>query len=599
MSSVDPSGPHFEPEYSDTASGAASGEDEYVASLTPPKKPSRGRGKASSGDSGPTAAQALIAIAQRDYTFGIDQNARCFALPRGGHITRPLKNGKNSFRKEISTVYYQQTGLVAPQNALTEAMTILEHFCEATEPIVTYVRAASPNEGEILLDVGDAAAHVIRITADGWEVLDGDTEVPVIFHRTTLTNPLPIPERGGDLEQIWKFVNVKNVDDRQVARGWLVAAVVLVGLPCPIFGLLGEQGTAKTTAARRLTSLFDPTGAPVRRPPKDIDKLMHSLAGSRTTVLDNLSSIPHWMSDALCRAVTGESDADRMLYTDDELRIIKVMGVIAFTGIDVGALNGDLAERCVWGNLERISPSERRSERELQREWDASYASIVGGLLDLVVLTLQALPQVSLAEKPRMADFAEVLAAIDLATGSDGLSYYMAAQEAVADEIVATDTFIVELTSKIRVPWRGTTKELYPLLTKPEGEKYWPAARGLAGKLKRIAPDLRKAGWAIDQVREDPRTKRAAAWTITPPSFAGKPGTPVDFAQAQAEADGHTAHSIAIGSNQLAWVDTNPAGRPCIMSGGAPDMSLWDPVSGTYNGQPQRSWAAVSARFRG
>src|SRR5690625_5555302 len=60
-------------------------------------------------------------------------------------------------------------------------------------------------------------------------------------------------------------------------------------------------------------------------------------------------------------------------------------------------------------------------------------------------LTLQKLPEVDLAEKPRMADFAEVLAALDLATGASGLEYYTLSQESVASSIVATDDFLVAL----------------------------------------------------------------------------------------------------------------------------------------------------------
>ena len=43
-----------------------------------------------------------------------------------------------------------------------------------------------------------------------------------------------------------------------------------------------------------------------------------SRASSARLAFDNLSSVPHWLSDALCRLATGGSFAVRQLYTDDE-----------------------------------------------------------------------------------------------------------------------------------------------------------------------------------------------------------------------------------------------------------------------------------------
>lgn len=466
-----------------------------------------------------SAAQQLVEIAHEVYDFGIDTDGKAFGVRKGGHVVRPLVNGRFSLRKELGGLFFEIVGRPASQNALTEAMAVLEHFADQQgEPVELALRAARPSDDVIYIDMGDKDERVLRITADGWEVLDGNAEVPVLFRRTNLTGALPTPVPGGHLEELWQFVNMNSEEDRQVLRGWLVSAYALVGRPCPILALLGEQGTAKTSSARRVFSLVDPSAASVRRPPNDIDRLLHAVHSSRGTVFDNLSSIPRWLSDGLCRCVTGESDVDRSLFTDSDVRVIRVQGVIGFTGIDVGSLAGDLAERCVWGDLKVIPASERRSERELAAAWDAVYPSMFGGLLDLVVATLKVMPQVSLAEKPRMADFAEVLAALDLATGAEGLAHYTSAQESISEEIVETDKFLTTMASKITSRWEGTGKELHELLPRPENDKFWPEPRGVSGKLRRSAPDLRKSGWQIEEIKADPRTKRPKTWILTPPA---------------------------------------------------------------------------------
>ena len=465
-----------------------------------------------------SAAQQLIELARDCYDLGVDSDGKPFGVRKGGHVVRPLTGGKRSIRQELSGLIWRVTGRTASQNALAEAMAVLEFEAqEQGEPIKLALRAARPSDNVIYIDLGDKNEHVLRVTSTGWEVLDGDANIPALFRRTSLTAALPIPERGGDVNRLWEFVNMREVADRQLIIGWLVAAYALVGLPCPILGILGEQGTAKTTSARRIFSLFDPSSATIRRPPNDADRFLHAVHHSRGSVFDNMSSFPRWLSDSMCRCVTGESDVDRSLYTDADARVIQVQAVLGFTGIDVGTLAGDLAERCVWGDLAVIPAKDRRSERELNAAWDEAYPSMLGGLLDLVVLALKALPQVSLVEKPRMADFAEVLAALDLATGSQALEHYTRAHESIAEEIVDTDKFLGAITSTITQRWSGTNKDLHGLLPRPADDKYWPGARGISGKLRRSAPDLRKAGWVIEEHKPDPASKRSKTWVLVPP----------------------------------------------------------------------------------
>lgn len=480
---------------------------------------------------GLSTADALITVALQHFDFGIDLNGKPYGVRKGGHIAIPLVGSRRSVRKEIGGLFRRALGRTPSETALTEAVNALAYVAEERgTPTELYLRSARQGDDAIYVDMGDKAERVLRITPDGWDILDPGDDVPVLFRRTNVTSAFPTPERGGSLDPLWAFVNLRSRADRALIEGWLVAAWLLIGLPCPILAILGEQGTAKTSSARCVFALVDPSAAPVRRPPSDADRLMHAGAHSRSVIFDNLSSIPRWLSDGMCRYVTGESDVDRALYTDDDARIIQVQGVLGFTGIDVGSLAGDLAERCVWGDLEVIPARERRSERELNAAWTAAYPSMIGAVLDLAVLSLQKLPDVKLAEKPRMADFAEVLASLDLAMGTDRLSHYTQAQQSVAQEIVDTDHFLLAITATIDKRWEGTGAELYDKLPRPSDLKYWPEKRGMSGKLRRVAPDLRKAGWTVDEIVPDPATKRSKRWVLVPP---GSKISDVDLAMAQ------------------------------------------------------------------
>lgn len=474
----------------------------------------------SSGSTKKSTAEKLVELALDVYDIHVDTDGKPFGIRQGGgHVARYLTSGCPSLQAELGALYYRETRHVPSQNAKTEATAVLEYEAADQDPVPVSTRVATA-DGMLYVDLGDADEHVVRIGPDGWDVITDD--VPVVFTRTRLTKALPMPSETGDLQRLWKFVNVPDEETRHLFTGWLVSAIVLIGLPCPILALLGEQGTAKTSGMRTLLSLVDPSTSPVRRPPKDADSLMHGTHSCRAVGFDNLSSIPPWMSDALCRIVTGESDADRSLYTDDDLRIISSQAAVAFTGIDVGALRGDLAERCLWGDLQVIPASRRLSERELNQAWETAYPIILGGLYDLIAQVLAARPDVHLTEKPRMADFAEILAAMDAATGSRALARYLEDQENVAADIVDTAPVPVAIAKVVTGQWEGTAKQLYGQLEKPADDRFWPTARGMDGQLKRFAPDLRKAGWTVVQRQAPAGSNRAKTWLLIAPDTGAK-----------------------------------------------------------------------------
>lgn len=471
-----------------------------------------------------SVATQLVELAMGLYELGCTSDDRPFGILPGRPVVRMLTGGRRSLRKELAGIYYELKGKTASDTALKEAVNVLEYKAGKSDPKPVAQRVARRGD-EVWIDLGDETERAVRVAADGWEVIE-PKHVPVLFTRTKLTAAFPMPSTDGDMDRLWDFVNVKG-NDRALVSGWMVASHLLVGLPCPILALLGEQGTAKTSAMRCALAMVDPSPAPIRRVPRDEEKWLHSLHGSRANGYDNLSSIPPWLSDAMCRAVTGEADIDRKLYTDDDLRIIKAKKVLAFTGIDVGVMRGDLAERCLWGHLEVIPKRERKSEREIETAWDEAYPLIFGGLLDLASATMQALPDVALDEKPRMADFAEVLAAIDLATGSTGLERYLQLQESSNEDLVEGDAWLTELTERICEPWTGTTKMLHALLPMPAttspSSKSWPqSSRGVTGKLKRSAPALRALGWRVDQVQAESGSNRGATWVFEPPVHGGR-----------------------------------------------------------------------------
>lgn len=450
-----------------------------------------------------SAATQLVELAMARYILGTTPEGDPFAIPKsGGHVARSLRGGKAGLRAELSREYYRLHEKAAPQQALADALLVLEGESAEAEPVPTHLRVAEA-DGAVYLDVGDVAESVIRIDRTGrWEF--GNLHVPALFRRTVLTGPFPEPSRDSDLEALWSTLNVAE-SDRPLLLAAMVAALIAPDVPHPVLALAGEQGTAKTTTTKTIVALTDPSSVPVRKPPRDMDSWVTAAAGSWVVGIDNISTIGDWFSDSLCRAATGEGDVKRALYTDSGLSVVAFRRVIVVNGIDWGAMRGDLAERSLIVTLERIPPEQRRSEADLAAAWDQVYPSILGGLLDLAAQVYSILPTIRLAESPRMADFARILAAVDQIMGTSGLARYVGQSATLAADTIASDPFLAAVTESVVSDFEGSAAEILAMAT-PVTDKWraprgWPrSARSVTSILRRSAPALRSTGWSVENL---------------------------------------------------------------------------------------------------
>lgn len=470
-----------------------------------------------------SAAAQLVDLALQRYRFGVTPEGETFGVPRtGGHVVRLLRGSRTSLRAELASIYRRVTGRIAAQQALADALLVLEGEAQDAEPEQVHLRVAE-HGGDLWIDLGDAAETAVRIRGGGWQtVTEG---VPVLFRRSALTGALPEPE-SGDLATLWELLNVAE-PDRPLVVGWLVAALGAPGVPHPILALFGEQGTGKSTASKLLIDLVDPSPVPLRKPPRDMDSWVTAAAGSWVVGLDNLSTVPDWLSDTLCRAATGDGDVRRQLYTDSGLAVFAFRRVLLLNGIDLGGLRGDLTERLLVVRLDAIPDGRRRTERDLAAAWANARPRLLGALLGEVARMASQLPYVRLGSSPRMADFAAVLAALDGPNGSTGLNRYLEQARSLSADSLTADPFITAMMTTLAAKFTGQAAELLQLVT-PEDRppRGWPStARQVTTILRRNAPALRKLGWIVDDLGSANKTN-ATTWRVNRPEIARNPSSP-------------------------------------------------------------------------
>ena len=244
--------------------------------------------------------------------------------------------------------------------------------------------------------------RAVEIDATGWRVID---KPPLRFRRASGMKPLAMPVRGGSVETLRSFLNVRADTDFVLVVAWALACLRNRG-PYPVLALSGEQGSAKSTFLAMMRSLLDPNTAPLRALPREDRDLFIAANNGHVLAFDNVSGLPAWISDTLCRLATGGGFAVRQLYTDQDEVLFDAARPVILNGIEDIVTRPDLADRAVFLTLEPIPEERRRPETELWAAFEVERPRILGVLLDAVVEGLKRLPETRLEKLPRMADFA-------------------------------------------------------------------------------------------------------------------------------------------------------------------------------------------------
>lgn len=426
----------------------------------------------------------------------------------------PVKS--QTFKGFVSKQFFDEHGKAMNSEALAATLNLLEAkaLFEGEEHPV-YVRLAE-HDGNIYLDLCNDDWQVVQITPQGWALID---DPPIRFRRSRGMLALPAPEPGGSVDLLRNFLNLDAAAWRLVVS-WLVATLRPRG-PYPILALFAEQGSGKSTIGRLLRELVDPNAAPLRAEPNDGRDLMIAASNSWCLAYDNLSHVPPWLSDALCRLSTGGGFATRELYTDQDEVIFDSQRPVLLTSIEEVATRSDLLDRCLIVWLPAIPEDMRRAEAELFEAFRKVRPQILGALLDAVAVALHRLPSIKLPGLPRMADFALWATAAETAFGWPSgtfIAAYQGNRESANEVALEASVVARPLLDLLEAQgeWVGSSGELLKVLEERQGEQTrrpagWPKnPRSLSGHLKRLAPNLRAAGWVLEQ----DRSSKKRSWII-------------------------------------------------------------------------------------
>ena len=471
-------------------------------------------------------ADILLRLSQSADLFHTPDSTGYADLDINGHReTWPIRS--KGFTRWLARAFFEETGGASGSEALQSTLNVIDAKAnyDSSERMV-HVRVAS-HEGKLYLDRCDSAWSAIEIDETGWRIV---AEPPVRFRRSSGALELPSPERGGSIDDLRPFLNVSDRDFILIVA-WTLAALIDRG-PYPVLAFADEQGTAKSTASKILRALIDPNTAPLRALPRNDRELFISANNVHLLVFDNVSGLPPWLSDTMCRLSSGGGFSVRSLYSNHDEVLFDAARPIILNGIGDIITRSDLADRALFITLELIPETKRKADRELLAAFEAKRPRILGVLLDALVVGLRRLPTIKLSKLPRMADFAVWATACEAAFWTEGTfrTAYDDNLIEVVDTVIEADLVGSEV-RRMSLPWQGTASRLLSLLreTAEEGEtrsRDWPnSPEALSNRLRRAATFLRKAGVEVtfDRGQSRQRTRTISIKTCAQPPTPSEP----------------------------------------------------------------------------
>jgi hypothetical protein len=352
---------------------------------------------------------------------------------------------------------------------------------------------------KIYVDLGDATWRAVEIDRSGWRIIN---ECPVKFKRSKNALALPMPERGGEIDDLRGLINAANDDNWILILAWLSQAFWCRG-PYAHMYLRGSHGTLKTYMMKVLKTITDPSTTTERNLTKSEQDTAIAMGSESIPCFGNLSGISNGMADLFCIGSTGGVFARRALYTDDEEAVTNVKCILLMNGIDDLGQRGDLLDRTIVLDLEKIE--NRRTEEDVNAEIEEKKARLFGCLLDMTVLGLDNIDSIELEDPPRMADFSKWTCACLGNAAKRFMEIYTEARENTSIDLAETNRLPSAIHSFVRnqpdKKWSGNASLLlssvnyYAGIIPGHELEDWPTTPDKMGsELRRFAPALEASG---------------------------------------------------------------------------------------------------------
>src|SRR5580698_3428526 len=358
-------------------------------------------------------ALALLYHARAATPFFSQGGQPSAVVPSSVDSCRVLPLRSADFRDWLTANYYAEFETAPSALALQAVLRTLEARARSGELPAMKVDPRISFEGDpfipskVFLDLANTAGEVVEITSQGWSITDNlhhsfrqspgmlPLASPLANPQSLIRNPLP---------GLATLFNLSATGHTQVYF-WLMAALRPIG-PYPILVLRGRAASGKSTLARALRSLIDPSSAPLRRLPARDRELMQLALHNWILVFDHVHRIPPKISEALCGISSGEAiETAQPDYRDNALTEI-ARPIILIAPLDETqspwAPTRSLSKRSLTNHPASIA--EPRAEAAVWSDVEILRAPVLAALADAVSSALAHIREIELGSAIRFSD---------------------------------------------------------------------------------------------------------------------------------------------------------------------------------------------------
>lgn len=263
---------------------------------------------------------------------------------------------------------------------------------------------------EIWYDLGNQKGLAIKITSKEIKAVNLDLKSPIFRKNQSLQAQVwPKQDEEKVLDKLTDLLKISQ-KDRLVFKVNLVA-LFLEAYPIPMIVIGGPTGCFKTTTTAFIKKIVDPTGNQkednVSTIPQNIDDLILHLYNRYLASFDNVSNISRERSDVFCRAITGNTNSKRKLYTNEDESILSFTRKIVLNGIVPYLEYPDLQTRLLIYERESVDDENRLTEEQLNEKFEKLLPNVLGQIFHILKGALFWYKSLKYDIKPktRMSDF--------------------------------------------------------------------------------------------------------------------------------------------------------------------------------------------------
>lgn len=409
------------------------------------------------------AAQAVRTAIIASGRVAIDQYGVARFLTVIGMKLTPYRLDGQEFRDFCQRIAVETTGKPLGKDAVTALVEVLRsQATHAGVRVQVHVRIAVLNRPEgsqiYVLDLMNEAGEIVLIGSNGWKVAHNQK---IAFLGGGGALPLPVQPQCLEVAYriVSEFLNRVGVPpDHVLILVALLCDWLRADTPHPVLNITGAAGGGKSSLARTIISLLDPTASGKLPETKIEEEHIAASAQSRhLLVADNASHLSRDAQDLICRCVYGYETSHRKYYSQTAVERLPINNPFIITSIIAAITAPDLHDRAI-----RLPFKPRRqfeSQTLLAEVLDRERAEVLGALLSLLSAGMAHIATTR-SSSHRLVDFALLGDGITTALGEASghfsrlladISRAVASDYAEGDELVMAILRVLKAQQKLAI----------------------------------------------------------------------------------------------------------------------------------------------------